>query len=187
MPQFRWTLRILAAGLALTLTAVVPAYAQQGPPEGTTFVYLNSAEIIQSQPEFAEMTRTFDQEITDRRTELQEQAATVDSMIQEYQQQESVLSPQAKAQMQEEIRNRQLALANRRQQMETELGNRQKELLAPILEQVGNVIEEVRAERNYAMVFDISTEGVVAADPSLDITELVKARIGGADTASTQP
>jgi len=188
MSQSRSTMKVLAAGLALALGAAAPALAQEGPPEGTTFVYLNSAEIIQSQPEFAEMTRTFDQEIADRRTELQEQAAAVDSMIQEYQQQESVLSPQAKQQMQEEIRDRQLALANRRQQMETELGNRQQELLAPILEEVGNVIEQVRAERSYAMVFDISTEGVVAADPALDITELVKARIGGgADTASAQP
>ncbi len=35
------------------------------------------------------------------------------------------------------------------------------------------------------MVFDISTEGVVAADPALDITELVRSRVGGtADTAS---
>lgn len=187
MSQFRSTMQVLAAGLIFALVAAAPAFAQEGPPQGTTFVYLNSAEIIQSQPEFAEMTRTFDQEIADRRTELQEQAAAVDSMIQEYQQQESVLSPQAKQQMQEEIRNRQIALANRRQQMETELGNRQQELLAPILEQVGNVIEAVRAERNYRMVFDISTEGVVAADPALDITELVKARIGGTGAASSQP
>ncbi|MFW6090209.1 MAG: OmpH family outer membrane protein, partial [Gemmatimonadota bacterium] len=69
--------------------------------------------------------------------------------------------------------------------METELGERQQELLQPILERVSGVIEEVRNEREYAMVFDISTEGVVAADPSLDITEIVKARLGTAATADT--
>lgn len=184
MSQFRL---ISAAALALLLFVVAPASAQEGPPAGTTFVYLNSAEVIQSQPEFAQMTRAFDQEITERREELQEQAAAVDSLLRDYQQQEAVLSPQAKEQRQQEIRTRQQALVTRRQEIESELGDRQQELLRPILEQVSTVIEEIREEREYAMVFDISTEGVVAADPSLDITELVKARIGGADTASTQP
>lgn len=180
---------ISVAVMALSLLAVVPVAAQEAPPEGTNFVYLNSAEIIQSQPEFAEMTRTFDQEIADRRQELQEQAAAVDSLLQEYQEQESVFSPQMREEKQREIRTRQQQLQTRRLEMENELNERQQELLRPILEEVGNAIEEVRAERNYSMVFDISTEGVVAADPALDITELVRARVGGgaADTASSEP
>lgn len=180
---------ILGAALSVTLLlAAPPAAAQEGPPDGTDIVYLNVADVIQSQPEFAEMTRAFDQEIADSRTELQEEAAEVDSLIQEYQQQESVLSPQAKEQMQQEIRSRQQELVSRQQEMNTQLGTRQQELLAPILEQVGDVIEQVRMERNYSMVLDISSEGVVAADPALDITGLVMSRVdGGADTAASQP
>ncbi|MFW6089646.1 MAG: OmpH family outer membrane protein [Gemmatimonadota bacterium] len=177
------------AATALSLLAVLPAAAQEAPPEGTDFVYLNSADIIQSQPEFAEMTRTFDQEISDRRLELEEQAAAVDSLLREYQEQESVFSPQMREEKQQEIRTRQQALQNRRLEMENELNERQQELLRPILEEVGDAIETVRAERGYSMVFDISTEGVVAADPALDITELVRARVGEgvADTASSEP
>ena len=180
---------INAAAVALSLLAVVPASAQETPPEGTAFVYLNSAEIIQSQPDFAEMTRTFDQEIAERRTELQEQATAVDSLLGAYQEQESVFSPQMREEKQRQIRTEQQTLQSRRLEIENELAARQQELLRPILERVGNAIEQVRAERNYSMVFDISTEGVVAADPSLDITQLVRARVGGgaADTASSQP
>jgi outer membrane protein len=177
-----------AAAMALVLLAVAPASAQEAPPPGTSFVYLNSAEIIQSQPAFAEMTRTFDQEIAERRTELQEQATAVDSLLREYQEQESVFSPQMREQKQQEIRTRQQALQTRRLEIENQLGERQQELLRPILERIGDAIEQVRAERNYSMVFDISTEGVVAADPALDITGLVRARVGGvADTASSEP
>jgi outer membrane protein len=180
---------INAAAVALSLLAVVPASAQEAPPEGTAFVYLNSAEIIQSQPDFAEMTRTFDQEIAERRTELQEQATAVDSLLGAYQEQESVFSPQMREEKQRQIRTEQQTLQSRRLEIENELAARQQELLRPILERVGNAIEQVRAERDYSMVFDISTEGVVAADPSLDITQLVRARVGGgaADTASSQP
>ncbi len=182
MSQFR----VLYAAFFALLVVAGPATAQDGPPSGSTFVYLNSAEIIQSTPGAAEAQRTFDQEIADRRAELQEEAAVVDSLVRDYQQQEELLSPQAKEDKQQEIRSRQQALQTRRLEMENELGERQQELLQPILERVSGVIEEIRAERDYAMVFDISTEGVVAADPSLDITELVKARLGSADTASAQ-
>ena len=182
MSQFRV---LFTAVLALLVTAG-PVLAQEGPPSGSTFVYLNSAEIIQSTPGAAEAQRTFDQEIAERREELQEEAAVVDSLMRDYQQQEELLSPQAKEQKQEEIRSRQQALQTRRLEIENQLGERQQELLQPILERVSGVIEEIRAERDYAMVFDISTEGVVAADPSLDITELVKSRLGSADTASAQ-
>lgn len=178
---------VSAAAVALALLVGAPAAAQEGPPTGTTFVYLNSADIIQSTPGAADAQRMFDQEIADRRTELQEQAAVVDSLLQEYQGQESVFSPQMREEKQREIRSRQQSLQTRRLEIENELTERQQELLRPILEQVSGVIEQVRAENNYSMVFDISTEGVVAADPSLDITELVKARVGAADTASSAP
>ena len=175
--------------LGALLLVVTPAFGQQGPPAGSTFVYLNSADIIQSTPGAAEAMRTFDQEIADRRTELQDSAAVVDSLLRDYQQQEAVLSPQAKQQKQQDIRARQQALQTRQLEMENQLRARQQELLQPILDEVSEVIEQIRAERSYAMVFDISTEGVVAADPALDITELVKARLGGggAETASSQP
>ncbi|MDH3298787.1 MAG: OmpH family outer membrane protein, partial [Gemmatimonadota bacterium] len=111
-----------------------------------------------------------------------------DSLLRDYQRQEALLSPQAKEQKQSEIRGLQSRLETRRQEMETRAGQRQQELLRPILERVSGIIETIRSERNYAMVFDISTEGVVAADPSLDITGLVKSRLGVSDsTAAAQP
>lgn len=181
-------LRFLGGTAAVLLLSASPVFGQDGPPSGTTFVYLNSADIIQSTPGAAEAQRTFEREIADMRTELQTQASVVDSLLRDYQRQEALLSPQAKEQKQGEIRTLQSQLETRRLEMEGQAGQRQQELLRPILERVSGVIESVRSERNYAMVFDISTEGVVAADPSLDITELVKGRLGTTDsTAASQP
>ncbi|MFV1979613.1 MAG: OmpH family outer membrane protein [Rhodothermia bacterium] len=182
-------LRHIGGAAAVLLFSVSPLVGQDGPPAGTTFVYLNSADIIQSTPGSVEAQRTFEREIADMRTELQTQATAVDSLLRDYQRQESLLSPQAKEQKQGEIRNLQAQLETRRQEMETQAGQRQQDLLRPILERVSGVIESIRGERNYAMVFDISTEGVVAADPSLDITDLVKTRLGAAadSTAAAQP
>ncbi len=182
-------LRHIGGTAAVLLFSVAPVLGQDGPPAGTTFVYLNSADIIQSTPGSVEAQRTFEREIADMRTELQTQATAVDSLLRDYQRQEALLSPQAKEQKQGEIRSLQSQLEQRRVEMETQAGQRQQDLLRPILERVSGVIESIRAEREYAMVFDISTEGVVAADPSLDITDLVKTRLGAVEstTAADQP
>lgn len=172
--------RIAAALAALALVSVSPARSQTAPPSGTTFVYLNSAAVLQAAPGSADAQRTFDRELGEWRSELELQAATVDSLLRDYQRQEVMLSPQAKEQKQNEIRTLQQQLQNRRVELENQAQQRQQELLRPILETVTGLIEEIRAENDYAMVFDISTEGVVAAAPELDITEIVLQRLGAA-------
>jgi outer membrane protein len=173
-----------AAFAALSLLAVPIAHAQNAPPAGTTFVYLNSAEILQAAPGSADAQRTFDRELGEWRQELEQQAAVVDSLVRDYQRQEVMLSPQAKEQKQTEIQTRQQELQNRRLELENQAQQRQQELLRPILERVTGLIEQIREESNYAMVFDISTEGVVAAAPELDITALVMQRMGTAAPAT---
>jgi outer membrane protein len=173
-----------AAFAALLLLAVPFAHAQNAPPAGTTFVYLNSAQILQAAPGSADAQRTFDRELGEWRQELEQQAAAVDSLVRDYQRQEVMLSPQAKEQKQTEIQTRQQELQNRRLELENQAQQRQQELLRPILERVTDLIEQIREENDYAMVFDISTEGVVAAAPELDITALVMQRMGTAAPAT---
>src|SRR2546422_4629005 len=50
--------------------------------------------------------------------------------------------------------------------------SRQRELIQPIQARVNAVIQGLRAEGNYALIFDADspTSNIVAADPSLDIT-----------------
>jgi outer membrane protein len=173
-----------AAFAAFILFAVPSARAQNAPPAGTTFVYLNSAQILQAAPGSADAQRTFDRELGEWRQELERQAAVVDSLLRDYQRQEVMLSPQAKEQKQTEIQTRQQELQNRRLELENQAQQRQQELLRPILESVTSLIEQIRSENDYAMVFDISTEGVVAAAPELNITELVMQRMGTATPAT---
>src|SRR3989449_1816002 len=54
--------------------------------------------------------------------------------------------------------------------------SRQRELIQPIQARVNAVIQGLRAEGNYALIFDADspTSNIVAADPSLDITPKVR-------------
>jgi len=164
-------------GVALALSTSV-ALAQGSPAAGTPVVYVRGQVILQAAPGAAEAARTFERELADMRTELQQQAAIVDSMLQDYQRQEVLLSPQAKTAKQQEILDRRNRLQERQGEMDTQAQQRQQELLGPILERIGNVIEQIRSENRYSIVLDASKEGLVAADTTLDITDAVLDRLG---------
>lgn len=166
--------------IALAVLVVISAgdLSAQAPPSGAQFVYLNSAMIIQAAPGAAEAQRTFERELNEMRTELQNEGAALDSLVADYQRQEVMLSPQAKEERQQEIVRRQQAIQARQQELEGQAQQRQQELLRPILENISAVIEQVRSENGYQMVFDLSSESVVAADTALDITQTVIGRLG---------
>ena len=174
MALTRW-FALTAVALALCAES---AQAQGNPAPGSPVVYVRGQVILQAAPGAAEAARTFERELADMRTQLQEQAAVVDSMLQDYQRQEVLLSPQAKETKQQEILNLRNQLQQRQGEMDTQAQQRQQELLGPILEQVGAVIETLRSEGNYSIVLDASKEGLVAADTTLDITDAVLARLG---------
>jgi len=185
----------LAAAIAAPLRAQGSPAGQSGastpPPQGTEFVYINSQALLQATPGASEAQQTWNQELQNYRSQVQQLASQVDSLEQAFQRQESMLSEAAKTRKQEEIQQKRQELQQRTQQLEQQAAQRQQELLKPILDKVRGVIETIREERGYTMVFDASGSGLLAADPSLDITDLVIQRlkaqgdtIGGSGTSS---
>jgi len=170
---------------AASVTFAAGAFAQSGPPAGTNFVYLNSQKIVQQAPGSSEAQRTFQRELTEYNSDVQALAQVVDSLRKDYQRQEVLLSPQAKEQKQKDLLAKQQELQKHAKELEDKASKRQRELLQPILDRVSATIEQLRQERGYAMIFDISNQGVVAADPSLDITDLILNRLKAAAPAPT--
>lgn len=183
--------RSLFCLLAALLAGASTAVAQEGeeaapaPPPGTALVYVNTAALLPQVPGAQEAQDTFNREVEQYTGEVQALRAEVDSLLGAYQQQEEMLSASAREERQQEIIQKQQQLQRRAAELEQQAGERQQELLRPILDRVGGVIEEIRAENDYTVVFDISAAGVVAADPNLDITRLVLRRLGGDESASS--
>ena len=80
------------------------------------------------------------------------------------------------------IQDRETAYQSRARSLDSTMQSRQAELIRPIMENLQKVIELVRAEDNYAMIFDVAsqTSVIVAADKNLDITQKVLARVKAA-------
>lgn len=177
----------IVCGLALALatgTLAAQETSSPAPPQGSTMVYVNTSAILPQVPGAQEAQEAFNREIEQYTQEVQRLQATVDSMMQAYQQQAEMLSSDARERRQQEIIQKQQELQQRAFELEQQAGERQQELLRPILDRVGNVIEEIRAERGYTIVFDIAAAGVVAANPEYDITAAVLERLGAAAPGS---
>lgn len=70
----------------------------------------------------------------------------------------------------------------RSQELSQRAQDRRQQLVAPLEDRIQRVIDGLRAERNLAMVFDVSSpaNSIVSADPTLDLTPLVIRRLSSA-------
>ena len=58
------------------------------------------------------------------------------------------------------------------------MAKKREELYKPILERVNAAMQAVAKENGYLLVFDTSTNVLLYADEALDVTNLVKAKLG---------
>jgi len=163
----------LAAATFLALGLGRPVQAQSGIKIG----YINSQQIIQEAPGAQQARDSLEQQLSEYRTEVQSMGEELQRMIQQYEQQQMTLSEEARQSREEEIRQQQQAYQERIQQLENQAAQRQQELVAPIMERINAVIEDIRREGSYTMIFDVAAQGIIAADPGLDLTAEVIRRL----------
>lgn len=64
------------------------------------------------------------------------------------------------------------------QEVYTKLTEKREGLYKPILDKVNNAMKAVAEENKFVYVFDSSSQVILYADESLDVTKLVKAKLG---------
>lgn len=162
------------AMLFLVLSVGTQVEAQQGAPR---FAYIDSEAILQEAPGAQEAQRQFEQDMGRYRAEVQQLAEELQTLITRFEQQQLSLSPEVKERREQEIVDKQGSYQRRIQELENQASERQAELVEPIMEQISQVIEAIRTEGNYAIIFDAASRSFIAADPSLDLTEQVIQRL----------
>jgi len=171
--------RLTGAAFAafLLVGLVAPNARGQNPP--LKLAYINSNVILQSTPGRAQAESTFQRELVGFQQQVAVLQAQFDSAVTEFNRTSLVLSPSAKQQRQQELAQMQQRTQQQVQDLQTRATAREQELMAPITQRVTAVIEGIRAEFNYAMVFDAAAQSgsLVTADRSLDISQLVIQRL----------
>ncbi len=160
------------AGLAVAGTA----QAQQTPAR---IAYVNPQALFQFAPGRAQAESTFRKETEVYRTELSRMSESLQAMVADYQKNESKLTATEKDRRQRVLAAKEDSLRGRQQELEQKANERQNELMAPIMESVRKVLEDIRAEDGYAVILssEPGASPILAADKNLDITERVIARL----------
>ncbi len=177
-----YSVLVAAVGLGLMATGA----SAQG---ATKIGFINSQRIIAEAPGAKEAQATFEREMQGYQGQLKVMEDSLKAMMDDYQQKSTTLSPEAKKAREDAIRAKQTAYQQKASQLEEQAGSRQAQLVQPVMDRIRQVISQIRAEGNYAMIFDVGGQGsgVVAADSTLDLTSQVLARLSKMAAAPAAP
>jgi outer membrane protein len=167
---------------AVVVFAASSAGAQTGSSSSSAtakVAFVDSRVIMDRAPSRREAEALFQRETAPFEAQVKGMSDSLNAMIQAYQKKEPALSAADKEKEQKAIRDKQAEFQERTQKLQQQAQARESELVQPILDQVRKVLDEIRAEEGYAIVFDLSagTGTIVAYDKNLDITERVIARL----------
>ncbi len=148
---------------------------------GARIAFVNARRVLQAAPGWTEAEQTYAKESEGYRVELSKLQTTLDSAASEYERQAVLLSPTQRQDKRNELDKKRQAAEQRASELQQKAAARQQELLQPIQDRVNTVIDGIRAEGNYGIIFDVSApgSGIVAVDRSLDITDRVIERLKG--------
>lgn len=179
LKHLSFTTTALAAALAIGTAPRGVAAQAAGAAAAPKFAYINSQQILERAPGRAEAESTFTREMNGYHAQVQRMGDSLNTLMADFEKAQGAMTAVAREAKQKDLRTRQEAYQTRVRQLEQQAQQRQYELVQPMMDQIRKVLEEVRAERGYAMIFDVAAQGgaVVAADKSLDITDQIVSRL----------
>ena len=158
-------------------TAALLLFAGAAEAQTLKIGYINSQEILANAPGATEAQQAFEEDLQEYEAEAQQLQEELQRMQQELEQQRLTLSPEARQAREQRIAQKAQEAQARMQQLDQEAAQRRQELVQPVMDEISDVIEAVREEGSYSYVFDVAAGAIVAADPSLDLTDEVIRRL----------
>ena len=165
--------KIFALTLGLILFSATGGFSQK-------FGYCNSALLLTQLPEVKAADsdlQAFQTQLTKKGQErvkaLQDAAADLDRK-----KQMGTISPKDFDAQTAKLEEERESIAKYEQEVYQKLTQKREELYKPLLDKVNKAMEDVATENGFALVFDSSTQILVYADESLDVTKMVKTKLG---------
>lgn len=144
--------------------------------------YINTEDIMQKMPEYAEAQSEIDKISALWQTELEKKYATIEQLYQEYAAQEVLYTEEVKQQKQDAIFQLERAAKEYREEKFGYSGNLfslQEQKLKPLQEKIMTAVKAVIVRRKYGMVFDQAGNTTwLYTDPTYDLGPEVLKELG---------
>ena len=158
--------------LALLMALTTAGFAQK-------FGFCNSSALLSGLPE----VKAADSELQAFQTQLTKQGQNMVKALQDKAAElkrktdTGTISPKDAETQQATLQEEQEKIQKYEQDVNDQLGKKREALYKPLLDKVNAAMNDVAKANGFAMVFDYSTQVLLYADPSLDVTTLVKAKL----------
>ena len=187
MSSFFRTACATMAVLTLTVGLSGRARAQASAPSQFKIAFVNTAVLLDNAPGKTQAESTYARETRGYSDQLKKMSDSLNTMFASYQKQEATLSATQKEAKQKTMRDLQQQLQDRQQQLAQQAQQRQNELMAPIMEQVKKVLDDIRTEDGYSMIITGDPNLILSYDKNLDITDRVVARLKTVASSPAKP
>ena len=177
MPSFSRTACATLAVLTLIFGFSRSTQAQQSAPTAFRIAFVNTNVLLDNAPGKTQAESTYARETRAYGDQLKKMSDSLNAMFTSYQKQEPTLTATQKETRQKGLRDLQQQLQEKQQQLTQQAQQRQNELMAPIMEQVKKVLDDIRTEDGYAMIMTGDPQLILSYDKNLDITDRVVARL----------
>ncbi len=144
------------------------------------FGYCNSGALLMQIPEVKAADsdlQAFQTQLTKKGQEmvkaLQDKAAELDRK-----EKQGTISPKDMETQSAKLKEEQAGIADYEQEVYKKLAEKREELFKPILDRVNKAMADVAKENQFMFVFDQNAQVLLYADESLDVTKLVKVKLG---------
>jgi outer membrane protein len=162
------------------LFTVALLLASAGAATAQKFGYCNSLALLTQIPEVKQADsdlQAFQTQLTKKGQEMVKELQMKAEELQRKEQQGTISPKDLEAQTLK-LKDEEEKIAKYEQEVYAKLAQKREELYKPLLEKVNNAMKDVATENGFTMVFDLSANVVLYGDPSLDVTNLVKTKLG---------
>lgn len=145
----------------------------------SSVAYVAIQAVLQQTPGYAKAESTWTTELEGYKRQMTQLQARLDSASAAFDQSSVMLSPSNRAAERKKLEAQATEMQQQVNDIQQQASDRQRQLLDPIQKRVLAVVESLRVEGKYSMVFDISSQGgsIVTADTTLDLTRKAIARL----------
>ena len=162
----------------LALAFVLSAGAAEA--QTLKIAFINSQEILLSAPGAEAAQQAFDAEMAGYQSEIQQLETELQNLETSLQQQQLTLSPEARASREQQLQAKFQQYQARTTQLQEVANQRRAALIQPVMDNITAVIEAIREEGAYSVIFDVAAGSIISADEDLDLTAEVITRLQAA-------
>ena len=150
------------------------------PAQSPKFGYMNSAILLADIPEMKQADNELKSFQTQLTKEGQEMVKSLQDRTAELQskQVQGEISPKEQEVQALKFENERASILKYEQEVHDKLAKKREELYKPILDKVNRSVQAVAKENGYKLIFEFNTNILLYAEEYLDVTGLVKAKLG---------